>query len=182
MDMDAMPATYDGPPPTLVTDAGLGCTTPNGLPVRFNPMYSGYAKADRLKASTVDWIEKTYRNHLYPALGDKRLVDVAHGVDARAHLVVLLGGDAGLRRGEMMALRWRDVDFKRRQLQVQESVWERKRPNGDGHERITDSPRAAGRASCVLPMRFCKRFRSTVTCAANTCCSAMTAALRRAFS
>jgi hypothetical protein len=33
---------YDGPPPTVVTDAGLGCTTPDGLPIRFNPMYSGY--------------------------------------------------------------------------------------------------------------------------------------------
>jgi hypothetical protein len=35
-------AMYDGPPPMTITDAGLGCTTPNGLPVRFNPMYSGY--------------------------------------------------------------------------------------------------------------------------------------------
>lgn len=26
----------------VVTDAGLGCTTPNGLTIRFNPMYSGY--------------------------------------------------------------------------------------------------------------------------------------------
>jgi hypothetical protein len=33
---------YDGPPSMVVTDAGLGCTTPNGLTIRFNPMYSGY--------------------------------------------------------------------------------------------------------------------------------------------
>jgi hypothetical protein len=34
--------TYDGPPSMVVTDAGLGCTTPDGLPIRFNPMYSGF--------------------------------------------------------------------------------------------------------------------------------------------
>jgi hypothetical protein len=41
-DMDAMLTMYDGPPPKTITDAGLGCTTPTGLPLRFNPMYSGY--------------------------------------------------------------------------------------------------------------------------------------------
>jgi integrase len=173
-----------------------------------------------LKASTVDWIEKTYKNHLYPQLGNKRLnaiddedvqrlkarlatrhrktvnnvlgilghtlktavkwkvidrvpcvvsmlrvsgslvkfydfddykrlVEAAGAIDSRTHLVVLLGGDAGLRRGEMLGLRWGDVDFKRRQLQVQEAVWERKRRDGGkGHERVTDTPKG-GRARVV---------------------------------
>ena len=188
----------------------------------FGPRYiENHAKADRLKASTVDWIEKTYKNHLYPQLGDKhldriddedvqllktrlagrnrktvnnvlgvlghtlktavrwkvidrvpctvtmlkasaglpkfydfddykRLVEAALAVDARTHLIVLLGGDAGLRRGEMLALRWSDVDFKRRQVQVQEAVWERKRGDGAGHERITDTPK--GGRSRVVPL------------------------------
>ena len=38
-------------------------------------------------------------------------------------LCVLLGGDAGLRCGEMMALTWNDVDLKKRQLCVQHSDW-----------------------------------------------------------
>jgi hypothetical protein len=33
---------YDGTPSQVVTDAGLGCTTPDGLPIRFNPMFSGF--------------------------------------------------------------------------------------------------------------------------------------------
>jgi hypothetical protein len=33
---------YDGAASMVVTDAGLGCTTPNGLTIRFNPMYSGF--------------------------------------------------------------------------------------------------------------------------------------------
>ena len=40
-----------------------------------------------------------------------------------AHLVVLLGGDAGLRCGEIMALEWTDVDLGKRQLCVQRSEW-----------------------------------------------------------
>lgn len=51
------------------------------------------------------------------------LVNAAKSWDASAHLVVLLGGDAGLRCGEMMALRWEDVNLKKRQLRIQRSDW-----------------------------------------------------------
>ena len=40
-----------------------------------------------------------------------------------SYLVVLLGGDAGLRLGEIMALEWRDVDLQKRQLCVERSDW-----------------------------------------------------------
>ena len=51
------------------------------------------------------------------------LTKAAAAMDARAHVIVLLGGDAGLRVGEMMALEWRDVDLERRQLWVRRSAW-----------------------------------------------------------
>ena len=38
-------------------------------------------------------------------------------------MTVLLGGDAGLRCGEMVALERADVDFKRRQLTIRRSDW-----------------------------------------------------------
>jgi hypothetical protein len=41
----------------------------------------------------------------------ERLVEGARKTDPRALLVVLLGGEAGLRRGEIMALEWTRVDF-----------------------------------------------------------------------
>ncbi len=53
----------------------------------------------------------------------ERLVEAAAASDPRAHLVVLLGGEAGLRCGEMMALEWTDVDPDKRQLCVQRSEW-----------------------------------------------------------
>lgn len=38
-------------------------------------------------------------------------------------MVVLLAGSTGLRRGEMIALRWRDIDFESCQADVQHSIW-----------------------------------------------------------
>jgi len=51
------------------------------------------------------------------------LVSAAAKVDARAHLIVLLGGDAGLRGGEMRALEWPDANFIKRQLCVARNDW-----------------------------------------------------------
>jgi integrase len=52
----------------------------------------------------------------------EQLVEVARS-EALALLVVLLGGEAGLRCGEMMALEWTDIDFAKRQLTVARSEW-----------------------------------------------------------
>jgi integrase len=53
----------------------------------------------------------------------ERLVEAASAIDTRTLVLVLLGGDAGLRRGEMIALRWCDVDFRRQQLVIAQAVW-----------------------------------------------------------
>ena len=53
----------------------------------------------------------------------ERLIEVARAQDARTHLIVLLGGEAGLRVGEMMALEWGDVDLANRQLCIARSDW-----------------------------------------------------------
>jgi integrase len=59
----------------------------------------------------------------YNFVGYERLVEAARMIDWRTHLVVLLGGDAGLRCGEMIALEWCDVDLVARQLCVRQSDW-----------------------------------------------------------
>ena len=51
-----------------------------------------------------------------------RLVEAARS-DLQTNLVVLLGGEAGMRCGEIMALEWTDVDLNKRQLCVARSEW-----------------------------------------------------------
>ena len=53
----------------------------------------------------------------------ERLVAAALGVDANAYVIVLLGGEAGLRCGEMMALERPGVDLGKRQLRIHQSEW-----------------------------------------------------------
>jgi integrase len=51
----------------------------------------------------------------------ERLVSAASSLDATAHLIVLVGGEAGLRCGEMIVLEWSDVDVANRQVCVRRS-------------------------------------------------------------
>ena len=53
----------------------------------------------------------------------KRLVEAAAELDQRIHLLVLLGCDAGLRCGEIVALQWDDIDFRRNVITVSRSEW-----------------------------------------------------------
>jgi integrase len=62
---------------------------------------------------------KFYEPHVY-----ERLVEAARAIDSRIELFVLLGGDAGLRCGEIIALEQPDVDLKRGYLTVRRSEWE----------------------------------------------------------
>jgi integrase len=68
----------------------------------------------------------------------RRLVEAAAAIDPRIELMVLLAGDAGLRRGEVLALEWSDVDVRRRMLHVQRS-------EADGQVTV---PRGARCAAC----------------------------------
>jgi len=53
----------------------------------------------------------------------ERLVEAAGKISPETLALVLLGGDAGLRRGEMLALEWSDIDFRRSVLTVARSSW-----------------------------------------------------------
>ncbi|MBL9102346.1 MAG: tyrosine-type recombinase/integrase [Myxococcales bacterium] len=52
----------------------------------------------------------------------ERLVAVAATFDVVSLVIVLLGGDAGLRAGEMLGLRWEDLDFTHRTLYVRRNL------------------------------------------------------------
>ena len=48
---------------------------------------------------------------------------LAGAQDPEGRMIVLLGGSAGLRMGEMIALRWIDVDLPRRRLLIRQNDW-----------------------------------------------------------
>ena len=52
-----------------------------------------------------------------------RVVEAARQDGQAAFLIALLGGEAGLRCGEIMALEWSDVDLVKRQIAVARSEW-----------------------------------------------------------
>lgn len=53
----------------------------------------------------------------------RRLVEGARKMGPREHILVLLAGSAGLRRGEIIALKWSDIDIERRTVRVERAVW-----------------------------------------------------------
>jgi integrase len=53
----------------------------------------------------------------------ERLVEMARADGWTTTLLVLVGGETGLRCGEKMALEWSDVDVGKRQLCVARSEW-----------------------------------------------------------
>lgn len=53
----------------------------------------------------------------------RRLVAGAAKVSTGHHVLVLLMGSAGLRRGEVIALRWSDIDLARKQMRVDRAMW-----------------------------------------------------------
>lgn len=80
----------------------------------------------------------------------ERLVDAARGLGTHVLVMVLLGGDAGLRAGEMLALRWANIDLNLGRLTVAENTW---------HEHI--GPPKGGRVRHVpLTPRIIETLRS----------------------
>lgn len=74
-------------------------------------------KIKRLKESPPD-----FRFYDFEELD--RLVLAAERNSPNTLLVVLLGGEAGLRCGEMVGLQWSDIDLKRNVLTVARSFWQ----------------------------------------------------------
>ena len=64
----------------------------------------------------------------------RRLVDAARLCGHRKLVLVLLAGSAGLRRGEIIALRWTDLDFDRRTIRIGRAVWSRVEDTPKGHK------------------------------------------------
>jgi integrase len=61
--------------------------------------------------------------------------------------VVLLGGDAGLRRGEIMALKWADVDFAR--FMLAQVLWPEPSQRVRARALAVEAARSSSRLACA---------------------------------
>ena len=107
---------------------------------------------------------KFYEPHQY-----EQLVAAARSVDPRIELFVLLGGDAGLRCREIIALEQTDVDLKRGHLVVRRSEWE-------GHLTV---PKSGRERKVVLTERLKAALAKTGTFAVTGSSGATTASSRQ---
>ena len=84
--------------------------------------------------------------HFHDFSAYESLVKAARADGTSATLIVLLGGEAGLRCGEIMALEWGDVDLANRQLTVAKSDWKGQitAPKGGRLRRVPLTLRLAG--------------------------------------
>lgn len=80
--------------------------------------------------------EPPKRTAFYTPEEFERLVATARALGPNEYVMVLLGGDAGLRAGEMIGIRWGDVDLRQARLTIVENEWRGHvgGPKG-GHER-----------------------------------------------
>ncbi|MEW6581579.1 MAG: site-specific integrase [Actinomycetota bacterium] len=68
-------------------------------------------------------------------------------------------GEAGLRRGEIIALRWPDVRLEERRIEVRRSVWHERTPNEHGERKVIEQSTKGRMARRVaISERFAQRL------------------------
>lgn len=120
------PSTHDLPAnPAAATDRRR---VPEAGPLSFYSPEEIEALARSLAAGS-------HRDLRRPAVSDEE-TEARAGEDAQDAELIRVAAYAGLRRGELVALRWRDVDFARHKITVRRAV------SGDVEVRSTKSRRA----------------------------------------
>ena len=88
----------------------------------------------------------------------ERLVEAAKGAGQVPYLIALLGGEAGLRCGEMIALEWPDIDLVKRRLCVERPDW-REHVNAPKGGRLRYVPLTARLTAALRDHRHLKGHR-----------------------
>jgi integrase len=85
----------------------------------------------------------------------ERLISAAAKADPRVLVFVLLGGDAGLREGEILEMKWTDVDFRRGIITVSRAVWrgEVSTPKGGRGRRVPMTEKLAAALKSLRHLR-----------------------------
>lgn len=73
---------------------------------------------------TVKWVRCPKASFRFLDFEEAEHLLATSKVEPEWHAMILLGLRSGLRQGELLALRWSDIDVRTRQLTVARSVWE----------------------------------------------------------
>jgi integrase len=92
------------------------------------------------------------RRHDMTVEDARRLLSIIEGERLEAFFVLAL--TTGLRRGELLALRWEDVDLNSRQLRVRRAL-----QRADGKLRIVEPKTSMSRRTVVLPKLAVRHLR-----------------------
>ena len=111
----------------MVNDMNNRGLSPKNIRDTFNNVNAAMKKAVKVRLIPYNPCEavelpklKKYRANVYPPEMIQKLLDVAQGTDM--YLPVFLLVMVGLRRGELLALRWEDIDFKNNVLKVRSNM------------------------------------------------------------
>ncbi len=111
----------------MINDMNNRGLSPKNIRDTFNNVNAAIKKAVKVRLIPYNPCEavelpklKKYRANVYPPEMIQQLLDVAEGTDM--YLPVFLLVMVGLRRGELLALRWSDVDFDNNILKVRSNM------------------------------------------------------------
>ncbi len=113
--------------------------------------------------------QKKYKPQIYDEENFKKLLNAVTGTFDE--IPILLAGVVGLRRGEIFGLRWRDVDFKKSTLTIEETKvrWDKymiKDPKSEASNRVLKVPAFLIQVLkeyldtlSIVPERICEKYR-----------------------
>jgi integrase len=98
---------------------GTRCKIRNLMSLLFNHG----RRYDLCECNPIQWVRQSAKRRVAPdILSTSEVQNLLASLCLRERILVLLAVTTGLRRSELFALKWKDVDFENRQLQVTRSI------------------------------------------------------------
>lgn len=113
---------------TVMVESIVSQSAPTPAPVC--PTFEAYAtrwyrlyKQPKIRESSRAMYENAMRHHLFPVIGGRRIDEITAAAPHHKYgILPLLMLYTGLRRGEAVALRWKDIDFERGIITVSQAA------------------------------------------------------------
>lgn len=136
---------------------GLAAQTVTHIHRLLSQILTSAVKARKLRTSPMEAVQTTpkVRREEIQVLDDKELATLLKHLKGRPiYMPVLVAASTGMRRGEVLALRWKDIDLERATLQVAQVVEQTK-----GGISLKEPKTDRSRRTIALPARLVAELR-----------------------